>query len=306
MEEYILDLLRKVENGTINSQEKQILEAWSKEKNGIQIDFESTKEIDWKKFANEANIAPKPVNTRIVAIRRWASIAASVIILLGAAYFMTDKTRNVEVYSDNEVKELILPDNSVITLNKHSFLSYNDDFGKTNRDIELSGSAYFKVEKNKDLPFAIKTTTATTTVLGTAFYLEESEQDSMIHLDVDEGKVSIQVEDNQPHIKIMGEIFTYNKNTGTVSENRIADNKRFWKTKRLVFENAKLEDALKEISEAYEVTLNCKEDISQCRFTSVLEDEKLSDVLEILRITYQAEWIQEGEKTYTLQSPICK
>ena len=82
-----------------------------------------------------------------------ALLAASVVILLAVSSVIFNQPTEIEIYSENEVKEITLPDQSILTLNKNSKIVYDSDFGKEHRDIQLSGSAYFDVERNEALPF---------------------------------------------------------------------------------------------------------------------------------------------------------
>lgn len=72
---------------------------------------------------------------------------------------------------------LQLADGTKVWLNAGSTLSYLPNYGKQNRTVEVQGEAYFEVQKNKNLPFIVKSKNQEIEVLGTEFniqaYLDE-------------------------------------------------------------------------------------------------------------------------------------
>lgn len=48
-------------------------------------------------------------------------------------------------------------------------MSYASDFGRTEREVELDGEAYFEVAKNKEIPFNVNTEMTQVRVVGTHF-----------------------------------------------------------------------------------------------------------------------------------------
>ena len=79
-----------------------------------------------------------------------------------------------------------LPDGSKVWLNSGSTLTYDKDFGKSIREVVLSGEAFFDVVKNAEKPFVIHTTSMDIKVLGTQFNVKSYANDhhaeaSLIH-----------------------------------------------------------------------------------------------------------------------------
>ena len=306
MDKYILELFQKMENGAIEPYEKEILIEWINSNADAKDNYLQFMKEDWSKLSVQLDSSRKSPKSKIRRLYKWSAVAASLLAVLAFTFLFFTKSTSIEVYASNSTKEVILPDQSVVTLNKSSFLKYDNNFGKSNRDLILKGSAYFNVTRNKKLPFVIQTKTAKTRVIGTAFYLEESEKDSLVLLDVDEGIVSIQVDDNNAVIRKVGEKYSYNKLTKTISDYSIPINDKYWKTNKLVFDNTPLNQALVDISKAFDVSLSFKNDISKCRLTSTFESEKFDDLLDILAITYQGKWETIDKKAYVLTNTNCK
>ena len=56
-----------------------------------------------------------------------------------------------------ETRNVILPDGSSVLLNRHSSLSYPKRFKSDNREVQLTGEAYFEVSKDQKHPFIVQT-----------------------------------------------------------------------------------------------------------------------------------------------------
>jgi len=304
MEAYILELFQKLDKGTLRPFEKEILEEWISSNEEKTIDFAKTKDQDWTTLSKK--LQPSKQKNRVIQIYKWSGIAASFIVVLAAIALLFPSNETVQVFCLKEVREVVLPDQSIVTLNEYSTITYDSGFGNSHRTIDLQGEAYFKVTKNKNLPFSIQTTNAKTQVLGTAFYLKESKEDSLIILDVDEGVVSIQAGTNPPIIKKKGQRYSYNKSTGSESNFMMSENDKYWKTQTLVFDNTPLQVAIKQISKAYDVEIAIESDISKCKLTSRFASEKLIDVLKVLAITYQGKSTVVSDKKYLLSNLNCK
>lgn len=65
--------------------------------------------------------------------------------------------------------QLTLPDGSRVWLNAASSIRYPTAFIGQTREVEISGEAYFEIEKNTKMPFVVKAGQTHTTVLGTSF-----------------------------------------------------------------------------------------------------------------------------------------
>jgi len=83
-----------------------------------------------------------------------------------------------------------LADGSVVELTPHAAITYYQPFINNRRDIALTGTALFKVAKDKTKPFTVYANGISTTALGTQFWVYASNrQQTGVHLL--EGKVVI-------------------------------------------------------------------------------------------------------------------
>ncbi|MGS2764665.1 FecR family protein [Sinomicrobium sp. M5D2P9] len=134
------------------------------------------------------------IKKRISPVRfSWTRIAASVVFLIGMGYgifYLAGTPESIVVYNESsQPKEITLQDGSVITLNRNSRIVYTDEFGKADRNVELTGEAFFKVAKDPLKPFLIKTGELNTRVVGTRFNIKQNS--ASVSVTVSEGKVKV-------------------------------------------------------------------------------------------------------------------
>ena len=104
---------------------------------------------------------------------KWLMAAASVLIILSAGFLFYPKSVTVPY---GETASVELPDGSVVELNSGSELQYSRLFSLLNRDVELNGEAFFKVE-NASLPFEVHANSSIVKVTGTQFNVRSWQED---------------------------------------------------------------------------------------------------------------------------------
>ena len=85
-----------------------------------------------------------------------------------ATYFLAPRKTSHQQVSKFETrlgerKQYILPDGSTVILNSNSSFSFDEKFGNSDRLIELTGDAFFKVAKNPLKTFIVKSKGYSTT-----------------------------------------------------------------------------------------------------------------------------------------------
>ncbi|MGD2034417.1 MAG: FecR family protein [Bacteroidales bacterium] len=241
------------------------LEVW--EKSADVKDFGKVNvDEDWMKVRSGMSFLPrsKQIPLRSFALR----IAAILILALGLTFFLlkiVDKTsipdrEYYEIVSAEAIRELSLPDGSVVSLNKQSKLFRNSEFGRSNRDIILEGEAFFNVAKNAELPFRIYSMNSTIEVLGTSFNVKTDTD--LIVVSVMTGKVSFYSnEDNEHRLELNPDHSgTLDIKTGKLESHDSFDpNSLAWYTKKFVFRNKPLSEVCRIIADYYELKLMTEE-----------------------------------------------
>jgi len=125
------------------------------------------------------------------------SIAASFIIgwlLLFPSIDSKSETRlaqNSISTKHGSKSKIQLPDGTQVWLNSGSKLTYNETFTTSNREVCLSGEAYFDVIKDKDHPFLIHAKAVDIKVLGTAFNVRSYPDEKMVETSLIRGVVEL-------------------------------------------------------------------------------------------------------------------
>jgi ferric-dicitrate binding protein FerR (iron transport regulator) len=100
-----------------------------------------------------------PNEKKVFKLTSIFKIAAALLFLIGigsAFNHFYNTSHKVNLASGNKIiHDFVLPDGSVIDLNKNSMLHYSTRFLVKQRTLSLSGEAYFKVKKDASAPFII-------------------------------------------------------------------------------------------------------------------------------------------------------
>lgn len=264
---------------------------------------------------------PVPIqkNTLVAAL-----LAACVIGLLGW-FFWPDKAKTdghlpLNGEADRQVltaagkkTKLVLPDGTQVWLNADSKLTYQKDFGISNREISLAGEAFFDVAKNEKLPFQITTSDIRIKVTGTAFNLkaypdEQSSETSLIR-----GKIEVTVKDRpsekyilHPNEKLVvrnqqlvdkpgsgNEPGQQQKSLPFIQLERIQIpvndsiiQEASWMYNRLVFDDDSFEDIAKKMYRWYGVKVSIPDpEIAAIHFNYQIKNETVEEALANMQLT---------------------
>ncbi len=86
---------------------------------------------------------------------------------------------------------ITLPDGSTIWLNAGSSLKYSNEFGRKNREVHLSGEAFFDVFHDPSLLFQVLTSELTIKSYGTTFNVKSYPDEGTIETTLIEGSIGI-------------------------------------------------------------------------------------------------------------------
>ncbi len=162
--------------------------------------------LEYKINKQETTIVKMPVTRRL-----WVQVASvAAILVLGLfvgsvlTYFLSGNNFNQEqlVFETprGEKSMVTLPDGSEVWLNANSRLVYNS-FSANHRQVELKGEAFFKVARNEQAPFVVKTNECSIEVLGTTFNVMAYDEFGRKEITLLSGKVNVHLEDNEQVLK---------------------------------------------------------------------------------------------------------
>ena len=187
--------------------------------------------------------------------------------------------------------KVLLPDGSSLWLNAESKIGYNIPFVRENRQIELSGEAFFDVKKSKKSPFTVKTADTKITVLGTRFNVKAYQEEQQIEVALKEGSVlfeSLKRKSKEVHAEMVSNdylVFDKAKNQFSL-ENKNIDQYISWHENILIFNHTPMSDWTRSIERWYGVKIDILDDeIKNYHFNGTIKDETVRDVMEILEMT---------------------
>lgn len=228
-----------------------------------------------------------------------AAAAAAALFLTGAATseLLTGKRQEtVLMASSKNISSYTLPDGSKVWLNKNSWLTYNQRFGKRTRQVALKGEGYFEVNRDERRPFIVKMQNdLDIKVLGTTF--NACNYPSLNKAEVILRSGSVQVSDNGRNEYVIlkpNQKFTWNEGTAKISSVNAMNCCR-WFEHRLVFDNVKLKDILENLSHKYqtEISLNVG-NLADKHMSMTIRDESVEDILDILTTLLPIRWRYQG------------
>lgn len=161
----------------------------------------------WRKYAFRAAAVLLPV---LILAGYWylhtpEDVVPDTPALLAQVYVAT----HVVETGQDSVKYVTLADGTLVTMNRNSRLSYND-----NREAELSGEAYFKVAKDAAHPFVIHSDKVKVTVLGTEFNFSADAGKGNSTLSLYEGVVQLDSEAGTHRLDGAGKEYHFDHVTG--------------------------------------------------------------------------------------------
>ena len=123
-----------------------------------------------------------------------AVVAVSLLVgyLIQNQYKQTAESQYAEVeVMYGQMGHLFLFDGTEVWLDSGSRLKYPNQFNQGEREVILEGEGFFKVAKNKHLPFKVKTQRLEVEVLGTSFNVSSYDDSGKISVVLEEGSVRL-------------------------------------------------------------------------------------------------------------------
>jgi ferric-dicitrate binding protein FerR (iron transport regulator) len=256
--------------------------------------------------APEARVNEIPQKRGIFFRMSLLKIAAAIafLVLLGAGTFgiitlIGRDTQMTTVSSGtNDRTQITLPDGSRVSLNAGTKLVYAKNFSVHNREVRLTGEAYFDVRHDADNPFIVYTGKAGIKVLGTSFNVQALKSSGKVEVFVESGSVQLfEAENTGNTITIEPGFIGSLENSSVEKQVNTNENYLAWKTRRLIFNNTELEEVAAGIQNVFKVDVVFKDpSMARCKIGSNFENESLENVLEAICTIYNWKWERKGNR----------
>lgn len=237
------------------------------------------------------------------AVFSAVGMAASLILILGLAFYtgyFSIQPNKIQLATDYGSRtEVTLPDGSKIKLNSGSTLSYHFNSLTKVREVSFAGEGFFEVAKAQS-PFVIHTPDGLDLkVLGTTFNLTAYPDEQIIKTALVEGKVELSNRLNEKLLLEPGQIGGFEKKSQSLDylEDELS-HVIGWTQNKMYLDNT----SLREISIRLERWFNVRIQISpeslgdQIRYTGVLEEKTVQDVLDALGELSNIHYTIKGDK----------
>lgn len=326
----IKDLFRKYAFGKLSTEEfRELKEEVSQKSDQELMPFFQEEWDDLKGYSplsatekellfSEIRQQTKPrlrLNWRQKGLQIAASVA--IVLLTGlSVYLYTSNRQMIELGERNVVVKVgkgervsvTLPDGTSVRLNSESMLSYQQDFGRKDRNVFLAGEGFFDVVKSEGRKFIVNTRFLDIQVLGTSFNVYTYESADSVEMSLVRGKVQVttvsppyQSFNVSPNEKVV-----YNKATGKMrvesSSNLI---ETAWISNELVFRSTPLKEVFNRVGRKYGVIFKVDDEaLLNDLYTGVFDEADITDVMLILeanfgfnyRIQEDTVWIRRTKK----------
>ena len=260
-----------------------------------------------------------PVVRRLThTINKIAAILLIPLLFLSVYFFYqwkqtlnrTDAFAEIHCPAGTRTK-FLLPDGTTGWLNSGSSLKYPVHFCK-NRNVELSGEAFFDVVKNRRSPFIVGTPLFDIQVLGTKFDVTAYPDDKLFEVTLESGLVQIESKrTNHKGALNPNHRFTFDMEKLKANVNEV--DTRFytsWKDGLLIFRNTPMSEVMKRLGRWYNVDFVCDDKtLLNIPYRLTIQDESLEQVLPLLALTAPIKFkiiepLKRNDETYEKQKVI--
>lgn len=260
---YTTEDVRKLFDGLQAFPQDDILDELASDVWEESVDRQPNTDLEREKYKTEARQLLKRIeHKKRMWLRRIALTAAGtaavLLLVIGSVgylnYLDTQKIAYLEASTSyGEKKQIQLPDGTHLTLNSCSRVRYPNRFVGEERKVELEGEGYFRVYHNEKQPFIVNTHHFDVRVLGTHFDVRAYSTDELVSVDVESGKVQVDLPEAMMRLKTNEQILI-NTLSGEYSKRREERTVAVWRKGGLRFSSTPIRDVAKELERVY----NCR------------------------------------------------
>lgn len=231
--------------------------------------------------------------TKVVQLnpfKKFMKVAAVAAFLVMGTYFYLNTLDEKITTQYAENKEVVLPDNSEVILNADSQLSYNEKKWDEQRNVNLSGEAFFKVAKGKR--FIVATDAGSVAVLGTQFNVENRE--GFFEVTCFEGLVSVTFEEKETKLPAGSSFLAIN---GQIVESQSTKRgEPSWMHAESTFKSIPLKYVLQEFERQHNLTVETEQIDTDQLYTGSFSNTDTNLALKSISMPSQIKFKLEGDK----------
>lgn len=186
--------------------------------------------------------------------------------------------------------KLKLSDGTIVSLNSGTSLRYPEQFGLNgNRDVYLTGEAFFEVARDKMHPFIVHANQADIEVLGTTFNVSAYPENPTVNSTLIEGSIRMSEAANSTNVILLepNQMATWQNNSKKLAVKEV-DPAFYvaWTKGELAFKDTPFSIIAKIIQRTYDVEIiNENSDLAKQNFTGTIKisESSVENILDLLK-----------------------
>lgn len=318
------ELIRKYLGGKSTEEEAMLVEAWYDSFEGEPdpvpgISPSEHRQLKDRMFSRvmenlrSMNSLPEPKS--ILTFKRLSyaisGVAALLLLVFGVNWFMTRQTPFAEADStgeilvqnrENTIRKLALPDGSTVWLRPRTTVRYPETFSG-NRELHLTGEAFFEVSRDPSHPFIIYSKHIVTRVLGTSFNIRAYQEDPAAEVSVMTGKVSVRLaasdrprEGEVTLLPNQKAVFGKESRQVKKQENTQPKEMQLWEKKDIAFDNTPVREVVKALNATFDIEIRVEdEQLNDYVLKADFTGQNLPDILEMLGMSLGVDYEIDGQ-----------
>ncbi|MFB9080806.1 FecR family protein [Flavobacterium procerum] len=205
--------------------------------------------------------------------------------------------------------KITLSDGTIVSLNSGTTFRYPEQFGVNgNRNVYLSGEAFFEVAKDKNHPFIVNADQVDIKVLGTKFNISAYPENPTVNSTLIEGSIAMYETSNPSNSIILepNQMATWMSNSKKITLKNV-DTAFYnaWTKGELAFKDTPFSTIAKIIQRTYDVEIiNQNSDLARQNFTGTIKisESSVENILDLLKRDTPFHYSIE-QKTITITNP---
>lgn len=237
-----------------------------------------------------------------------SAIAASIALLFGISNYISFQegfkrlnSQQVEMATPKGMRSSItLADGTKVILNAGTTITYPTAFVSKQREVCVSGEAFFEVAHDKEHPFIVKAENISVKVVGTKFNVKAYKEENNIEVTLTEGKVGVGLNNSKDMIYINpSQQVLFNKVNQTFSKLQVREDYYIsWKEGKFYFKSETFQEIAKELERRFNVNISIEPNrLQQTIFSGdFIRGESLEQILQIMTADQRTNYTIQGDQ----------
>ncbi|MDR6941186.1 FecR family protein [Mucilaginibacter pocheonensis] len=306
------ELAHKWLAGTLTPEERSRFEQWYADFNDEELLLSDSKYTTADQIRatmhnrlTEQMGKPEVPKMKIYTLWPRVAAAAAIVFAVGMAVLyrvpilnLINPVRQVQLTSKpGQYRQIYLADGTHVWLSPATTISYPEKFRGKQREVTITGEAYFEVEHDAAHPFVIQSGAVKTVVLGTSFDIQAYPRSASIEVTVVNGKVGVSATGKTPELITADQRTIYHKATATLIKENYPAASKFLNQRKGIFDfkGTSLQQVAHELETQYGVQISLAPGLTNKAFYGRLQTTTpINRTLNKLCAVMETRWEKQG------------